>query len=92
MITRRSMLRGQDGRPVLRQELRPRLRILCRSATAKQYCSSSSTGGAPFCDIIRDCFGGSPCAASGCRKLHVGLGVDFADFNKAAAQILATVA
>jgi hypothetical protein len=37
-------------------------------------------------------FGGSPYAASSYRKPHVGLGVDFADFDKAAAQIPATVA
>jgi hypothetical protein len=36
-------------------------------------------------------FGGSPCAASSCRKPRADLGVDFADFDKAATQTPATV-
>jgi hypothetical protein len=42
-----------------------------------------------LCEIV---FGGSPCAAPSCRKPHVGLDVDFADFDKAVPQISATVA
>jgi hypothetical protein len=45
--------------------------------------------GAPF---IRDCFRREPACRIKLRKPYVGLGVDFADSDKAATQIPAIVA